>query len=269
MKTLKSSEQIANDLSHLYVENFSGKRSGKFKFSYKAGLALFDRAIIDQFLIDSINNYLSKIKNGYKLIQFEDEFAVISTKYLFSLRALPKKNWTQHSSEIKSEATIPLILTKIIAREIIEPLNKNLEQQLGIWIRSHDDVELINPFRVYQSRTEDWTASYVDWKLKDGSIFCFEFAIYPEDNQRKQGIAIVMFSKRKSKSILNFLDSQSNTLLDLLKEYDNENSRDKARYVKYIEIEYMELDSIEKIIISEFKKIKPLLNKIFSLNCVP
>jgi len=57
-------------------------------------------------------------------------------------------------------------------------------------------VERLFPFKTYQDRQGAWTSSYVDWLYKDEAKFCLEVAIYPGDEDEKQGFLSIPSCKK-------------------------------------------------------------------------
>ena len=151
---------------------------------------------------------------------------------------------------------------KTFYKKLIDKLTKRLEEIYGDWTLSLG-VERLFPFKTYQDRQGTWTCSYVDWLYKDEAKFCLEVAIYPGDEDEKQGFCLYLHARKQSTGLVNFFDSGA-SVLDVLEDFENESTSNKPQYAKYIEMDNFTYENIEKITITEIEKIKPLIETLLN-----
>ncbi len=161
----------------------------------------------------------------------------------------------EHDKEIEVPA-----ITKKLYKKVIDKLTKYLEETYGDWSISQG-AERTDPFKTYQDRPGTWTCSYINWLYKDETKFCVEFAIYPEDEDDPHGFCMYIHSRKQSESLTEFFDSGAD-ILDLVKGYENESKSNKPSYAKYFDLEEITFESIKDLGVSEFEKIKPLIETI-------
>ena len=157
----------------------------------------------------------------------------------------------------ENEVIIPL-QKKASFREIIEKLTKYLEATYGDWSLSLG-AERTNTFRTYQNRQGDWACSYIEWLYKNETKFYLDFGIYSENEQ--QWFCLCFASRTKSENLTNFFKSGAD-ILDLLDGYKNESARNRPSYTKYIKTQEISFELVKEATVSEFEKIKPLIEAI-------
>ena len=68
-------------------------------------------------------------------------------------------------------------------------------------------------------------------------------------------------SRKQSESLTDFFDSGAD-IIDLVEGYENESKTNKPIYAKYIDLEEVTFESVKDFGVSEFEKIKPLIETI-------
>ena len=151
--------------------------------------------------------------------------------------------------------------SKSYHKQIISGLTKLLEEKYGDW-SSNLFIERMHPFKIYQSRDGSWTSSFVRWNNpNDDTVIELELAISPTTPDYKQGFWISFISQR-SKELEEVIRSNVE-ISKFFKGWDNETKNHKPNFVRFIQLNEILPEKVEKISISEMDRITTIINKIF------
>ena len=176
----------------------------------------------------------------------------------FSIDKIVGEEFEEHVDRKKSKT---IYTSKSYHKQIISGLTKLLEEKYGDW-SSNLFIERMHPFKIYQSRDGSWTSSFVRWNNpNDDTVIELELAISPTTPDYKQGFWISFISQR-SKELEEVIRSNVE-ISKFFKGWDNETKNHKPNFVRFIQLNEILPEKVEKISISEMDRITTIINKIF------
>ena len=198
----------------------------KRKLDFQIGLNLVNVLFAQDFHKDLFNatNYLYGKGVEIYCIKFEmfsnNEISYLHTDFIIG-----------NDKEISLNKVIQLP-DKNKYRETMKKVSEILNEKYEDWA-SNLDWELEHSFKIYQSKSGDWTCAYIDWSI-DGVRFAYEVGIVHENTDEKPGFCADFYTRRNSKFLKEKINKKEiQQIIENLK-LENETENDlKPYYTKY------------------------------------
>ena len=146
-------------------------------------------------------------------------------------------------------------------KELIETLKDNLEDEFEKWFSSRKN-KLSHKFKIYQSRDGYITSAYIRWKVDDTQLV-LETGLWKEEESNEFKLFIQLRSRRKSVHVSYKMRLLENLEFFEINGYDdNSGIEDKPDFIKEMEIQKIDEDTINFRILQEMEKLKPILGNI-------